>query len=165
VNAHDLEAMVACFASGYVNESVRDAPTLTGRWAGLGAEVQLRAFREAPTLQPGKSVRVATAGTISHQPPKFTGARRQVGELSRWALAKREGVVERSHALSPTQEPPPAETRIVVFLGVTTRASSITRIFPAWAGACDLNLELRCIDLPLARISTQLVRRKGQANS
>jgi shikimate dehydrogenase len=38
----------------------------------------------------------------------------------------------------------------VAFLGVTTRASSITRIFPAWAQACDLNLALWCIDLPLA---------------
>lgn len=37
----------------------------------------------------------------------------------------------------------------MVFLGVTTRASSITRIFPAWARACDLDLELRGVDLPL----------------
>lgn len=37
----------------------------------------------------------------------------------------------------------------MAFLGVTTRASSITRIFPAWAQACGLDLELRCIDLPL----------------
>jgi shikimate dehydrogenase len=58
-------------------------------------------------------------------------------------------VVNHSHALSPTREPPPAGAQIVAFLGVTTRASSITRIFPAWARACDLNLELRCVDLPL----------------
>jgi shikimate dehydrogenase len=69
--------------------------------------------------------------------------------VSRWTLAKREDVVKRSHALSSTQEPPAAGARIVAFLGVTTRASSITRIFPAWARACDLNLDLRCIDLPL----------------
>jgi shikimate 5-dehydrogenase len=43
-----------------------------------------------------------------------------------------------------------SRAQIVAFLGVTTRASSITRIFPAWARACDLRLELRCIDLPLA---------------
>src|SRR6266487_2197793 len=71
---------------------------------------------------------LAPAAEVHRRPPS---SRRSV--VSRWALAKREGVVERSHALSPTQEPPPAETRIVVFLGVTTRASSITRIFPAWA--------------------------------
>ncbi len=119
-----------------------------GDGAGIG-RIQLRAFREAPTLQLGRLIRVATAGTISHQPPKFAGARRQVGGLSRWTLAKREDMVERSHALFPTQEPPPAETRIVAFLGVTTSASSITRIFPAWTRACDLKLQLRCVDLPL----------------
>jgi shikimate dehydrogenase len=57
--------------------------------------------------------------------------------------------VKRSHALFPTREPPPAGAQLVVFLGVTTKASSITRIFPAWAGACDLNLKLCCVDLPL----------------
>lgn len=36
----------------------------------------------------------------------------------------------------------------MAFLGVTTTASSITRIFPAWARACDLKLGLRCLDLP-----------------
>jgi hypothetical protein len=74
-----------------------------------------------------------------------------VGEVARWTLATREDedVVKRSRASSPTQEPPPAGARIVAFLGVTTRASSITRIFPAWARACDLDLELRRIDLPL----------------
>jgi shikimate dehydrogenase len=100
-------------------------------------------------LQPGRSIRVAAAGTISNQPPRLAGARRHVGELSRWTLAEREDVVKRSHALFPTQEPPPAGAQIVAFLGVTTRASSITRIFPARARACDLNLELGCVDLPL----------------
>src|SRR6266536_3450852 len=50
---------------------------------------------------------------------------------------------------SPPSPALPAVTRIVSFLGVTTRASSITRIFPAWARACDLSLELRRTDLPL----------------
>jgi shikimate dehydrogenase len=71
--------------------------------------------------------------------------------VGRWTLATREDedVVKRSRALSPVAEPPPAGARIVAFLGVTTRASSITRIFPAWARACALDLELRRIDLPL----------------
>lgn len=58
-------------------------------------------------------------------------------------------------ALDSTESPSPKETRIVTFLGVTTKASSIVRIFPAWARACGLNLALRCIDLPMMSTADQ----------
>lgn len=116
-------------------------PAVLGRPNGLARVVELTQRRQLGRLA-GRGVRVR--GFLHRRSPP---SRRRV--VSRWRLAKREDVVKRSRALSPTQEPPPAGARIVAFLGVTTRASSITRIFPAWARACDLSLELRRTDLPL----------------